>query len=1493
MLFFPKRLSFSLILLLATSFFVNAQVQKLDRTHTPAETNLSESTVTYILQDQQGFMWFVSEKGLSRFDGYDFKLYSHDPSDPHSLNAGTIQEVYEDKKNILWVIIAGKGLDRLNRMTGHFKHYQHTADNINSLSSNEITQVFEDRNATLWFVSAGQGVNRYDRTQDCFIRYRHDPADPHSLSGDDVTLILEDQGGTLWFATKTNGLNRYNREQDNFTRFQHNATNDTTLSSDEINHLIEDDAGRLWIATSNGISVLDNERTSFLRFHHDPANPNSLSDNQVTCILQDSYGAFWIGTVGAGVNKLILPPSDSPLSVFDPEKCQFTIFKYDPNRILYFMTNHISFVFEDPHGDLWVGTDWKNLFMFDRAPGDFILVNPELPGAYHRGNIQRFTNPKDPLSKNWLRETLSLHEITAAYEDRDGVFWVSTTGSGINKFSPEPEKIASSFISLPNCQAIYEDRDGDLWMGNPDGLHKYDKNTGEVIHYDPAIYSRFRSSNILNKGDRSITAIYEDRGGRLWIGTKWTLNILDKSSGKVAFASRLIQSIHFKFIYEDRSETIWVGTTMGLIEYKPHSGIVQYHLSDANSPNTLSNKDINAIFEDHSGNIWVGTAGGLNRYDRNSQSFTRFLVNRQVAAGLSNNNIIAIAETISNSSVKDTAAKGQLWLATLEGIILFDPVNERAVNYTEDNGLANNSVVSMMSDNQNNLWLGTLNGLSRFSPASSVFRNFHHIDGLHDYVFNFGAYHQNREGGMYFGGVNGVTYIHPDSISDASRIPEITLTSLRILDQDIPLDTTLAYKRQLSISQQDKVFSIGFATLNYTNIRKNQFAYKLEGFDNDWIYSGNRNKASYTNLSPGEYTFRVKGADPTGAWNETGTSIKIMITPPWWKTGWAYLAYLLFTAGLIYGTLRYQLNRERQRQQRELARVETEKLREIDRLKSRFFANISHEFRTPLTLITGPVEQMLSGQFKGNITEQYRMILRNGNRLLRLINQLLDISRLEAGRLKLQACETEIVPFLQKVVSAFESLAVQKGIDLSLTAPAGSHKAYIDHDKLEKIMNNLLSNACKFTEAGGKIVVQLSVDSYQLTVISDQLSINNDRSGDGKLTTDNCLLITVKDSGIGIDAERLPHIFDRFYQVDDSQTRDQEGSGIGLALTKELVELHYGEITVESTPGRGSTFKVFLPLGKEHLKAEEIRANAELGIGNSELLRRDDILASSEAASIDSASKSENSAFPKGAGRIPHSEIVLIVEDNPDMRIYLKESLKGRYQTLEAEDGEQGLKKAAQDTPDLIISDVMMPKMGGYEMCQQLKNDERTSHIPVILLTAKADAESKITGLETGADDYLAKPFNARELLVRVKNLIELRRKLWQKFRQGGTFVTDDTVLSSLDARFLQRAIALIETHIDDPDFSTEAFGKEIGLSRSQLHRKLSALTGQSTHEFIRTLRLQRAAQLLAHHSGNVSEIAYQVGFNSPSHFTRAFREMFGKPPSAYAAQFKGKENQE
>jgi DNA-binding response OmpR family regulator/nitrogen-specific signal transduction histidine kinase len=543
-----------------------------------------------------------------------------------------------------------------------------------------------------------------------------------------------------------------------------------------------------------------------------------------------------------------------------------------------------------------------------------------------------------------------------------------------------------------------------------------------------------------------------------------------------------------------------------------------------------------------------------------------------------------------------------------------------------------------------------------------------------------------------------------------------------------------------------------------------------------------------------------------------------------------------------------------------LEHLQAEKLQEIDRVKSRFFANISHEFRTPLTLILGPLEKLLAENVQEPVKKQYRLMLRNGRRLLRLINQLLDLARLEAGSMSLKARQENIVQLLKGIVLSFSSLAERKQITLKFHASEESIIVYVDRDKLEKIVSNLLSNAFKFTPEGGKI-------SVQLTVNSDQLTAN-------QLYTDHCLLITVEDTGIGIHPDKLEKIFDRFYQADDSYTREQEGSGIGLALTKELVELHHGEIYVISEIGKGSTFIVRLPLGKEHLKQEEVVE--EVFSDQFSVISEQGVDSPSIQPSIDPSIQAQATS--------DQQPVLLIVEDNADVRAYIRDYLDEDYQIIEAVDGNEGFEEAVRVVPDLIISDVMMPKIDGYELCRKLKTDERTSHIPVILLTARAGGESKVEGLETGADDYIIKPFDARELQVRVKNLIEQRRKLRECFRKEITLQPKAIAITSMDEQFLQKAMAAVEQNLSDAEFSTDEFARQVAMSRSQLHRKLYALTGQSTHEFIRAYRLHRAAQLLQHRAGTVSEICYDVGYNSLSHFAKAFREQFGQSPSEFAA---------
>jgi signal transduction histidine kinase/CheY-like chemotaxis protein len=727
----------------------------------------------------------------------------------------------------------------------------------------------------------------------------------------------------------------------------------------------------------------------------------------------------------------------------------------------------------------------------------------------------------------------------------------------------------------------------------------------------------------------------------------------------------------------------------------------------------------------------------------------------------------------------------------------------------------------------------------------------------------------------------------------------------------------------------------------------------MEGFDTDWIYSGNKHDVTYTNLDPGEYTFRVKGSNSDVIWNEQGAAVRIIITPPWWQTNLAYILYVIFFV-LIFSTIwRFQTNRLRMKHQLEIKDLNAKKLEELDTLKSHFFANISHEFRTPLTLILGPVKQMLSGKFVGNVSEQYRMIIRNGERLLQLINQLLDLSKLESGRMSLQVKKTEISKFIKTLVLSFCSLAESKRINLRYNHEDESILGYVDHDKLEKIINNLLSNAFKFTPEGGEIVVCVKNPLYSPFTKGGGINIHPplyplDRgeiiSSPFEKGGQRGIIIKVTNTSPYITPDRLEKMFDRFYSAPldkttfkDPETKDQypmgqanttykkdpapwdtennvksnnayrtypmgeQGSGIGLALTKELVELHHGTIDVKCNVSNNhppqspfdsgeefdTTFTVQLPIGKEYFNEEEIIEQSSLAkLIDHSPHRITSIQHPETSIPKKSGSPPRFGQHPVSRNQKPVSSI-LIVDDNPDVTSYISSFLKTEYQILTAEDGKIGWQKTLQKYPDLIISDVMMPEMDGFELCKKIKMDERTSHIPVILLTARADIESRIEGFEFGADDYISKPFEADELKVRSRSLIEQRRKLREKFAKIPDVQPVDIAASSKDEQFLKRFMAVFESHISESDFSTAKIAKGVGMSRSNLNRKLRALTNQSTHEFIRTLRLKHAAQLLNKSVGSVADIAYQVGFNNTSHFAKAFREQFGQSPSAFSLKNK------
>jgi signal transduction histidine kinase/DNA-binding response OmpR family regulator len=789
-------------------------------------------------------------------------------------------------------------------------------------------------------------------------------------------------------------------------------------------------------------------------------------------------------------------------------------------------------------------------------------------------------------------------------------------------------------------------------------------------------------------------------------------------------------------------------------------------------------------------------------------------------------------------------------------------------------------------DDSGHIWVSTKAGISRINHQDYSIQNYDTDDGLLCLEFINKSSYRDEEGWIYFGGRHGFNVFHPDSIKDNLHIPPVYITALDVDHQPKYFEEPVFKMNNIELSYHENDFSFSFVALNYVNPKKNQFAYMLEGYDNDWIYVGNERTAHYTNMSPGDYIFRVKASNNNGYWNEEGTSIALVIHPPVWKKWWAYLVYSLAIVGIIYFFYRNELRRLNLKRDLEIEHIQKEKLIEIDREKSNFFANVSHEFRTPLTLILNPIDKVISVLKDGKNKQELSIAYRNAKRLQTLINQLLSLSKLESGKMKLRIKEENIVRLIRANVQSFESLARQNEIDLLFESSVENYLIMVDRLKVGKIMNNLLSNAFKFTDYRGTIKVNISLASKP----TDSLEANRQtKSGMNKTTAGisseiEGVQIKVSDTGIGIRQEYISHIFNRFYQVDSGHNKGYEGTGIGLSLTKELVDLHHGTINVESEIDVGTTFIVFLPAGIDQLNEQGIADSNSLEKRDDNELLDDEYIYSSTSL-VDNMSKAEeedtNKILPK----------ILIVDDNSDMRWFIRNHLEHSYKIVEAVNGEDGFNKAIEHIPDLIITDLMMPVLDGNELTRKVKLDQQTSHIPVIILTAKATLESKLEGLETGADDFLTKPFDAQELIIRIRNLIDLREKLRMSLSKHIDEVKQTKALleysciglSKLDEEFLKKAVSVIEDQLVNPDFNVESFAAEMAMSRKHLHRKLTSLTDHSPNNLIRNIRLMKAAELIKEGKLNITQISYEVGISSLSYFAKIFKDRFGVSPSDFS----------
>ena len=1458
-----RKIIFSLTCIIIASSNVFAQEQTSFR-HYSVENGLSQNTVMAILQDSKGFMWFGTWDGLNKFDGYRFTIYKSRPGDLSNIPNNRIDYLHEDRWGNIWFQTYDGKFHRFDTKTEQFynlpfatnrytyniernKHFcdthsgelwigtaesgvvrvttdpqnfaisisEYTASGTNQILSNTINFIFEDTDKNIWIGNA-KGLNSVNPATNQINTYQ-----PNGENANAAFLSAFERKERIWFGDDKGFIWIFSRKNNNFEKISVSSSGITGISAIGENNM-------LFTTNGNGIFIYNISSGTFTNFNSN--NIPEIRNNNFLSVEVDSYNVAWLEGEQEGVFRYRL--SDNSLKYFKPRTDEVSRISILPN----FM------VIEDVNKKLWINPQGGGFSLYNRKADQLEYFYNEPFSSFSRFSNIIHSGYSDRKGNLWLctynkgLEKISFHtakfrsgkvnktvnsltanEIRTMEQLSNGNIIIATKDGSIRFFDSKLKEtgILSNDGSLGGknkitdlAYCILEDSKKNIWIGTKGtGLLKLipESPNSQIGQYK---IERFVNNPLENSSlsNDNIYSIIEDNNGRILVGTfGGGLNVVSETNGKTVFLNyknKLDFPINtcskIRHLLQDKENTLWVATTNGLLQIENFmTARMQqfYHEKTPGDKHSLSNNDVHYLLSDNKNQLWIGTfGGGLNRLTQKA------------------------------------SAKNK---ATFE-------------NFSTAQGLFSDIVLSIRIDKAGNLWLASENGITRMNPETKFIQNYDVFSGTSDAHFSEAASMVTTDGMIFFGSNLGYYFFKPEEIVPSTEKPAIEFTAFQLFNIDVktgeknsPLKTSIGTTDNIELTHKQSVFSIEYAAIDFTNPEKIQYAFMLENFETEWNYVQNQRKATYTNLSKGTYHFKVKSTNNEGVWVDNERVLKIKILPSFWETYIAYLLYFLLVLLLLYAV--YYLTTMYSK-----LRNEVEVEQKVTDIKLRFFTNISHELRTPLTLITGPVENVLKTErITESARDQLQIVKSNADRMLRLINQILDFRKIQNKKMRLKIQPTRFDVLLKEICSNFSKEALDKNINFKLTNNAGEIVHWIDRDKTDMIFYNLISNALKFTPENKKI-----------DVIIDIISPKKD------------IQVKVKDEGPGIPREKRNVLYERFTSANEIQTLgSQRGSGIGLNLVKELVDLHKGQIEVESETGIGTTFTVTLFAGKEHF-------------GNDvDFIVEDDYQLQDITAKKIATFDFEPECIPSAK----ENPLILIVEDNDEMRNFLSNVLGKKYRTETASEGFSGWEKARKLIPDLIITDLMMPGMDGIQLTGVIKKNEHTSHIPVILLTAKSADESRLTALKTGADDYITKPFSPVILLARVENMLEQRKRLQEQYRKNLLEMEPALVeLASQDEIFMAKLLNFMEKNIDNSELTVDDLVSEMAFGRTVFFNKLKGLTGLAPIEFVRQVRIKRAAQLLKSGQYNISQITYMVGMSDSRYFSKCFKKVYGITPSEF-----------